>query len=459
MKSESNDHDEELVDLLRSAFRSRSPLVDQSTVDRVSYRLQQRPRRSSKAWLASVVAISSVIFGVFVWTDQRDGSSGANADDTGNPLNPTHCLPPDARLGKTNTQWAASTGNPVAIEGGLAFEPSSDDPETPSFRYEAVTLIVGEPEAVGSPTDLRAGVGVVDSLALPVVEGRAPHKARLVFESDAPGRYPVWVLVEGTCDGGTSAGASPVGFVEVERSVTRPCQTVEFDGRLYTLGSGPELGPSKSLGQGEGSDCEGGEDRLVNVFGISELSPEEGINVVYPGLGVRHYHSTEPATAGGTAQDQKRAEALIALAVTPNPNEGALQELNLAPGATATLGQGEFSRMLSGYPIGRDSWLLDPPDPFRAQSGPFSALAVLSDRLQHSDIAQGPDGLTHAKLSVGPHPRCVGPNTKVPAQWAKYRQVSIQPKDPQGCLDWFSVDLYLDAGGRVHVVDLDLFEP
>lgn len=286
-----NEGDGRLVDLLRRTMASREPHIGDPAAQRVQDRLRTGAQRSrGPVWMMSGAAVAAAIAAVFVWT-----SPGNERADEGTPptLGPGGCGAPEARIGPRSAAqqtWTASTGNPVSVEGGLLFGTAADPPEQKNFRFTAVTLIVGEPGAVGSPTALASGTGVLASTEAVVRDGQAPTKGRVVFETLKPGNYPVWVLVEGTCGEGRSLGASPVGFVQVERSVATACKQVQYDGRRYFLSTSPELGPGTLLGTGTGIDCEGGASVEVQVASISELSPAAGINVLYPGLGVRPYY-------------------------------------------------------------------------------------------------------------------------------------------------------------------------
>lgn len=83
---------------------------------------------------------------------------------------------------------------------------------------------------------------------------------------------------------------------------------------------------------------------------------------------------------------------------------------------------------------------------FRAYVGPFSALDLLVD--------SGP-----RVVSVGSHPHCASPPMPPPAKVAHLRRVSVQPEDTESCLQWFTVDLFMNPGGMIAAVTLDLWEP
>lgn len=63
-------------------------------------------------------------------------------------------------------------------------------------------------------------------------------------------------------------------------------------------------------------------------------------------------------------------------------------------------------------------------------------------------------------VTDGPHETCVGRQTTPPPELAEFRQFSIQPAalEDDSCLSWFAVDVFLDDGGRVVGVTLELWE-
>jgi hypothetical protein len=93
----------------------------------------------------------------------------------------------------------------------------------------------------------------------------------------------------------------------------------------------------------------------------------------------------------------------------------------------------------------RAAWVLS-ADPFRGQVGPFSALELLGRNVPTT-------------ISVGPHPHCASAPMPPPTDLVGSRRVSIQPKDIDTCLLWWTVDLFVSSTGRSEAVTLDLWEP
>lgn len=93
------------------------------------------------------------------------------------------------------------------------------------------------------------------------------------------------------------------------------------------------------------------------------------------------------------------------------------------------------------------SWVID-TEVFRAYSGPFSAL----------DVAAGADD---AVVAIGEHPHCASPPVPAPDAVADLTRVSVQPNPDaiESCLQWWTVDLFVNDDGRIEAVTLDLWEP
>ena len=92
------------------------------------------------------------------------------------------------------------------------------------------------------------------------------------------------------------------------------------------------------------------------------------------------------------------------------------------------------------------AWLVD-VEGFRARVGPFSAL----------ELAANAEATV---VSVGEHPHCAGPPVPPPPDVASHARVSVQPDvTGESCLQWWTVDLFVDASGQIEAVTLDLWEP
>ncbi len=90
-------------------------------------------------------------------------------------------------------------------------------------------------------------------------------------------------------------------------------------------------------------------------------------------------------------------------------------------------------------------WILDVED-FRARTGPFSALAALTEA---GDVT----------WSAGPHDHCASPPMPILSELGDARQLSIQPTEVTSCIEWFTVDVFLDDSGAVIAIVFDTWEP
>jgi len=92
------------------------------------------------------------------------------------------------------------------------------------------------------------------------------------------------------------------------------------------------------------------------------------------------------------------------------------------------------------------AWLLN-LDLFRARAGTSSALELIAAE----------DG--RLRVTQGPHPHCASPPVSPPPQDATLDRVVVQPRAPDSCLAWWTVDAYVDDEGKIRAVTLDLWEP
>lgn len=92
-----------------------------------------------------------------------------------------------------------------------------------------------------------------------------------------------------------------------------------------------------------------------------------------------------------------------------------------------------------------DAWAIE-VEHFRAAVGPFSAL----------ELARNAPETT---VSVGEHPHCVSPPTPAPVDVRDLRRVSVQPSASETCLQWWSVDFFMNDNSEIEAVTLDFWEP
>ncbi|NND12951.1 MAG: hypothetical protein HKO10_03235 [Acidimicrobiia bacterium] len=69
------------------------------------------------------------------------------------------------------------------------------------------------------------------------------------------------------------------------------------------------------------------------------------------------------------------------------------------------------------------------------------------------------DVLGGYEVTVGSHPHCAGPPMPVAEGFEELTQISIQPAAPDSCLEWWTVDVFLDDQGDIAGVTLDMWEP
>lgn len=162
------------------------------------------------------------------------------------------------------------------------------------------------------------------------------------------------------------------------------------------------------------------------------------------------------STATPASYDDKALlQALVALATDPSTDTAAAlpfaEQVHLGLGPTVVATR-PHDRLAS---IG--AWDVDLAA-FRGHVGPFNALGLIA---RHVD-SDGSDGtLAGFTASVGEHPHCANPPAPAPDGLAGHRRLSLQPTDTtiDGCLEWFTVDLFLDDTGTIDTVTLDIWEP
>jgi len=185
--------------------------------------------------------------------------------------------------------------------------------------------------------------------------------------------------------------------------------------------------------------------RLDGVLGLRFVALL--IAVFVAGCDAGHYASAPAPTVGDvTALTDRERSVLEALRRYATTHDGSELEQE-AYADVVELGLGTeiiLSRSLDQF---RDpeTWTID-RDVFRAYVGPFSVLDELS---RDADVV----------MSVGTHPHCAGPPMAPPPVYRDYRRLSIQPTALPSCLQWWTVDLFLDDAGRIAAITMDRWEP
>ena len=143
--------------------------------------------------------------------------------------------------------------------------------------------------------------------------------------------------------------------------------------------------------------------------------------------------------------DMKLAmETLISFARAPSDTSWA--SLRLADSVGLGLGEVLRARRTARQLQEPSAWRLD-VDLFRGRAGTASALEL---------IASERGAL---RVTEGPHPHCAAPPVPAPTQVADLDRVVVQPRDADGCLEWWTVDAFVNADGEIEAVTLDLWEP
>lgn len=139
------------------------------------------------------------------------------------------------------------------------------------------------------------------------------------------------------------------------------------------------------------------------------------------------------------------AESFVAFAKNPSPDS--LSELSFTEDVQLGLGPQLLASEAAADLADPDVWVMD-AEYFRAYVGPFSIIEPLRR-------------VTHWDVEIGSHAHCAGDPMPVPAELETATIVSIQPVDAtiDSCLQWFAVDLFVDAQGRIEGVTFDTWEP
>lgn len=228
-------------------------------------------------------------------------------------------------------------------------------------------------------------------------------------------------------DGEGPRNAVVVGFVLWDDSGARLCEVLM---ESYPPQCG---GMSLAIANPDGLDLESEE-----AQGVRWTPGRAELQVRYDGerLVLDSGPSVEPS-----GNDHLLVDTFIAF--TKNPGVESARELPFAQDVALGLGPEIVATVGIEQLSDPNVWRID-RDEFRAWSGPFSVL----------DFAAEP--LT---LTVGAHPRCAGPPEPAPIGFAEHRRLSIQPAGATSCLEWWTVDFFMDDNDEIAAVTLDLFAP
>ena len=132
-----------------------------------------------------------------------------------------------------------------------------------------------------------------------------------------------------------------------------------------------------------------------------------------------------------TAAELAVADAFVALAA--NPTGDTVNAVPFADTVVLGLGPEAISTVKRNDLANAAVWSLTREE-FRGFAGPFSALEVVADPF---------------KVTVGAHARCVGPPEPAPEGFEGHRRVSLQPTTATSCLEWWTIDLFIDDTGQI----------
>jgi len=171
--------------------------------------------------------------------------------------------------------------------------------------------------------------------------------------------------------------------------------------------------------------------------------------------------AVEGGTATSEATDADRALAQRFVAFSLDLGAASASELGLASeGVQLGLGDRLLTELSVASATDPAAWEI-PEDVFRGSAGPFSAIDVLGRGVAGSDGDPSVADMSGLVVTVGDHPHCVSPPVPAPPEMSEMRRVSVQPSPDrmQSCLDWFTIDFFVDNDGMVAAITLDLWEP
>lgn len=445
--------------------------------------LRSPRRRRDLVWLAAAVTVA-IALGATIWATRL-----LDDPDRGTP----HPIGPAPRVGwavldPTQPRFDAETASrysTLAVTGDLDLEGRpgstltfevtltsardlslspcpdftisqrfSDDDETVE-RHGLNCEAVPYKEPDGAPY-LPAGQPVTFAMEIVAPEVNVPH---LTWTLQNPGKDKV---VQGELLVGVPAAPAPrSGY----------CATLRFQGQEYEL-SQHQFGeaPGQPLGAAEGLHCGDSETADLQAYTMSEEVGSEVIVVQYADGPLSYVQTGETEltpvpypevirSGDGDVRDADISLARHLAAFTVTPTARLRDLVRFGPDGTSLRVGASARQIQPGALADETSWSLA-ADGFAGRDGELNALQPLRDHLLgRLHPPERTDG--NLTVSEGEVRRCAGPAIAAPAGLDGLRHLAIQPAPDslESCLDWFSVDLYLDPAGRVQAVRLDLWEP
>jgi hypothetical protein len=184
---------------------------------------------------------------------------------------------------------------------------------------------------------------------------------------------------------------------------------------------------------------------------VTALGPTTVIVWGGQGFGVESYpDGAILALDDPDSDDSPRADADLISLLFPLPGDlSRAADLPWDPGGVALgLGEAIIHTVDPSELVDPDTWTLG-IDTYNGAVGPFSVLDAIN-RLAAIDDMQ---------INEGPHDHCASPPKPAPPGYEGLRRVSVQPWDFDGCLQWWTIDLFLTDDGLIQAITYDFWEP
>ena len=152
-----------------------------------------------------------------------------------------------------------------------------------------------------------------------------------------------------------------------------------------------------------------------------------------------------PQETAVPAGEQEAALIAMLEAFATVPRADNFAALPLAAEVSLGLGPELIRTMDSAELVDPAAWVMD-IDLFRARSGTASALDLLAEDRPR-------------RVVTGDHLHCASPPVQPPAGLEDLTRISTQPTDATSCLEWFSIDVFVNDAGEIVAITLDLYEP